>query len=159
MLGTYKKRTALFLDLFIFSFVCVILLYSIIAPKDEPVVCKGWNIQTIFFIMELIFYSSLEEFLYRIYFLESLSRFLDMINKNKRCSNLLVANFTSHILFATAHIYLGILNVIFAFFMAIFFRFLYVAIKKRWKAFPSFIFIASLHSFYNIFAVFFIKII
>jgi len=145
-----------FLDLLIFSFVSFIFLYSIVAPKNAVKVYKEWNIQTFFFIIELIFYSSIEEFLYRIYFLECLNRFLDMINKNRRRSNLLVANFTSHILFATAHIYLGILNVIFAFFMAIIFRFLYVAIRKRWGALLSFVFIASFHSYYNIFAIFFI---
>ena len=154
--SSYRKRVIFFIDLFVFSFVCVIFFYSIVVPKDIPKACKGWNIRTFLFIIELIFYSSIEEFLYRIYFLEHLNMFLDRINTKAKNLNIFVANFTSHILFAVAHIYLGLMNVVFAFLMAILFRFLYVMIKKAYGNIASFIFITILHSSYNIFAIFFI---
>ena len=116
------------------------------------------------FILQLIFWASFEEFLYRVYFPNKLEFFF--LSSNPYLTSNTVFNSTNyvrpcilvipHFLFAIAHSHRGLLNVLFAFFASIFFRKLYVCFSPKIGSILSFAIICAIHSFFNIYTLYFI---
>lgn len=120
------RKSESILELLLFLFVCSFLLYiallsclSSTGVKLAPPVGAFGNC---LFVLQLIFWASFEEILYRVYFPNKLeSFFLSSVNGlsydvGKSVFLRFCTFLFPHLLFAIAHLYLGWLNVIFAFF-------------------------------------------
>lgn len=106
------------------------------------------------FVLKLIFWASFEELLYRVYFPNKLQFFFLSLSSPSILRCLWVYTLP-HLLFALAHSYLGILNVIFAFFSSIFLRKLYTFCEFKLGVIFSFAIICIFHSVYNICVLYF----
>ena len=152
-----KRRNILELLLFyiVSSFLlyiaCISLASPATRPSSLPLALPKDLLANGFFVLKLIFWASVEELLYRVYFPNSLESFFstspDRTSFSFRCLCLWVF---PHILFALAHSYLGFFNLLFAFFASIFLRKVYTYLQHKRGRVLGFIVICFLHSSYNI---------
>ena len=106
--------------------------------------------QHLFFIAKVVIYASIEEFLYRVYFPYSLKGYLYLAFKKIKKTKLdLIARFSSCILFAASHLYLGLFNVVFAFFASIVLLWMYEKIKRQ-SNILAFFAVSAFHASFNI---------
>ncbi len=139
-----------------FCIVLFFLIYPVFLTKEHglarslPPNISAPIIEHAIFILKVLLFASLEEFLYRAYFPNALKERLSYAFKRVEKSTLtIVSKGLSHILFAWAHLYLGAFNAIFAFFSAMFFMYLYDRIKT-WNSYFAFFLICALHASFNI---------
>ena len=140
-----------FFELILFLFVIfTIVLPSVATSRMFIVPSKPethWGVCAFFF--KVFIFATSEELLYRLYLPFQMKRFFlnkdGVMNKRKEQFVIIISN----MLFALAHLYLGILNSCFAFIMGTFFSFIYEIIKRHLNSFYAFSTISLIHFCYN----------
>lgn len=138
-----------FFELVLFLFIIfAIVLPSILTTHTFVLPARPSNYQALsLFLFKIFFLAMFEELIYRVYLPFQLKRFFlkqdEFMNMRKSYVFILISNF----LFAMAHLYLGLVNVFFAFVMGLFFSFIYAFFKKN--AYIAFFVISLIHFIYN----------
>lgn len=154
-----KERGSI-LEFFLFSLTSSFLLYVSLASCINASTLKTYSLSLALpsglfancvFVLKLLFWASSEEFIYRVYFPNKLEFFFLTQHHNFLSSFRHLSVWAlPHLLFATAHSYLGLLNVLFAFFASICLRKIYISLQYAVGKIASFAIISMIHSFYNI---------
>lgn len=117
-------------------------------PKPEP----GYAF--LFQPLKIFFAAAFEEVMYRAYLPHQIKYFLGTLTDKCSFSFILIEGIPV-LLFALAHKYLGLKNVIFAFAAGAVLRFLFIAVKRKTNTLISLITVCLLHGVYNL-SVYFI---
>lgn len=157
-----KRRGGGILELLLFAIVSSFLLYiafrscaslvlsGVTRPVDSFFFLPLGFLANCLFVLNLVFWASFEELLYRVYFPNRLEMFFLVSQDRVLSFRSLFVWVLPHLLFGISHSYLGCLNIFFAFCASVFLRTVYIYLKHKIGRVASFALISSLHSFYNI---------
>ena len=148
------KQKKIFINAVLFLFIfSVFVLPGIFVTRSFKVPKLPTTfIRYILFISNIVFFAMLEELIYRIYLPKMFEFFFSYIRVFAKSNIFCISSLISHLLFALSHLYLGYLNVAFAFLASILLRWIYVYISKK-HAILGYILISAIHAIYNIFVL------
>lgn len=138
-----KKNNVDFIEFFLV--ITIFVIPPIFNKKNPELIPKPADIAAFFlFLLQIVSHAGYEEILYRMYLPYRIKK---ITSKN---TNYPLIEIIPIILFSLAHIYLGIINVVYAFFAGCIFRVFYLFLKRKTGITIAFMIVTLIHSLNNI---------
>ena len=145
----FSNKTIFFIEFCFFYFVIIAIVIPSILNNRILVIPTKLELNAFFFFRVFIF-ATFEELIYRVYLPFQMDRFYFLINRcNVQLKKLNPFILVSNVLFAFAHSYLGVYNIIFAFIVGIGFSLIYKYVKEKVNIYSAIFTISLIHFFYN----------